>query len=88
MRESSTSISRVRVSLPGLGWDFCGGDVVVVRSIAGWKEGTGLVAYTASKHGAVGILRGWHLSAVREGVGVNVVCPWMTSMFSFSLLGA
>jgi len=27
------------------------------------------------------------LSAVREGVRVNFVCPWMTSMFSFSFLG-
>ncbi len=55
------------------------GDIVLVSSIAGWKECTGLVAYTASKHGVVGIMRGLHLSAVREGVRVNVVCPWMTS---------
>jgi len=55
-----------------------GGDIVLVSSIAGWKECTGLVAYTASKHGVVGIMRGLHLSAREEGVRVNVVSPWMT----------
>ncbi len=55
------------------------GDLVLVSSIAGWKECTGLVAYAASKHGVIGVMRGLHLSAVREGVRVNVVCPWMTS---------
>ncbi|KAN0089093.1 putative 15-hydroxyprostaglandin dehydrogenase [Hyaloscypha variabilis] len=55
-----------------------GGDLVLVSSIAGWKECTGLVAYTASKHGVLGIMRGLHLSAVKEGVRINVVCPWMT----------
>ncbi|PMD57849.1 putative 15-hydroxyprostaglandin dehydrogenase [Hyaloscypha bicolor E] len=55
-----------------------GGDLILVSSIAGWKECTGLVAYTASKHGVVGIMRGLHLSAVKEGVRINVICPWMT----------
>jgi NAD(P)-dependent dehydrogenase (short-subunit alcohol dehydrogenase family) len=56
-----------------------GGDLILVSSIAGWKECTGLVAYTASKHGVIGIMRGLHLSAVKEGVRINVICPWMTS---------
>jgi len=60
-----------------------GGDLILVSSIAGWKECTGLVAYTASKHGVVGIMRGLHLSAVKEGVRINVICPWMTSLYSF-----
>ena len=55
-----------------------------MSSIAGWKECTGLVAYTASKHGVIGIMRGLHLSAVKEGVRINVVCPWMTSTPSFT----
>ena len=62
---------------------YGGGDLILVSSIAGWKECTGLVAYTASKHGVVGIMRGLHLSAIREGVRINVICPWMTSLFPF-----
>ena len=58
---------------------------MLVSSIAGWKECTGLVAYTASKHGVIGIMRGLHLAAVKEGVRVNVVCPWMTSLSSLPL---
>lgn len=57
-----------------------GGDIVMVSSIAGFKEGEGLVPYTASKHGVVGIMRGIHLTGTRENIRVNVVCPWMTSM--------
>lgn len=56
-----------------------GGDLVLVSSIAGWKECGGLVTYTASKHGVVGIMRGLHLTATPENIRVNVICPWMTS---------
>lgn len=56
------------------------GDIVFVSSIAGFKESAGLPVYTASKHGVVGLVRGLHLSAIKENVRVNVVCPWMTSM--------
>lgn len=60
------------------------GDLVLLSSIAGFKESTGLPAYTASKHGVVGILRGQSVQSAREGVRMNVVCPWMTSKcFSF-----
>ncbi|KAJ5397840.1 15-hydroxyprostaglandin dehydrogenase [Penicillium cosmopolitanum] len=55
-----------------------GGDLVLVSSIAGFKECGGLVAYTASKHGVVGIMRGLHLTATPENIRVNVICPWMT----------
>ncbi|KAJ5159896.1 NAD(P)-binding protein [Penicillium canariense] len=55
-----------------------GGDLVLVSSIAGWKECGGLVTYTASKHGVVGIMRGLHLTATPENIRVNVICPWMT----------
>lgn len=62
-----------------------GGDLILVSSIAGWKECTGLVAYTASKHGVIGIMRGLHLSAVKENIRINVICPWMTSMSPFPI---
>lgn len=61
-----------------------GGDLVLVSSIAGFKEGGGLVAYTASKHGVVGIMRGLHVTATPENIRVNVICPWMTSRCFFA----
>jgi NAD(P)-dependent dehydrogenase (short-subunit alcohol dehydrogenase family) len=56
-----------------------GGSVVFTSSIAGWKECEHLTTYTASKHGTVGIVRGLYQQAWKEGISVNVVCPWMTS---------
>jgi NAD(P)-dependent dehydrogenase (short-subunit alcohol dehydrogenase family) len=61
-----------------------GGDLVLVSSIAGFKESTGLGVYTASKHGVLGLLRGVRVQAEREGVRMNAVCPWMTSEFVIS----
>ncbi|KAH8676556.1 hypothetical protein BGZ60DRAFT_562212 [Tricladium varicosporioides] len=55
-----------------------GGDIILVSSIAGFKECTGLTAYTASKHGVIGIMRGLHLAAIKENININVICPWMT----------
>lgn len=59
-----------------------GGDLVLVSSIAGFKESTGLGVYTASKHGVLGLLRGVRVQLAREGIRVNAVCPWMTSLCS------
>ena len=56
-----------------------GGDIILTSSIAGWKEAPALVPYHASKHGVVGIVRGTRIDAVKEGIHVNVICPWMTS---------
>lgn len=64
-----------------------GGELVLVSSIAGFKECTGLVAYTASKHGVVGIMRDLHLTATPENIHVNVICPWMTRRFLSCQLG-
>lgn len=64
-----------------------GGDLILVSSIAGFKECTGLVPYTASKHGVLGILRGLHISAIQEGIRVNAICPWMTSRFALTFVG-
>lgn len=72
-----------RIGLHYLRKNRNGGDLILVSSIAGWKECTGLVAYTASKHGVIGIMRGLHLSAIKEGIRINVICPWMTSLSPF-----
>ncbi|KAL1966345.1 hypothetical protein VTN77DRAFT_4487 [Rasamsonia byssochlamydoides] len=55
-----------------------GGDLVLVSSIAGFKESGGLVTYTASKHGVLGILRGLRVTALPENIRINAICPWMT----------
>ncbi|KAL5338377.1 hypothetical protein BJX70DRAFT_388605 [Aspergillus crustosus] len=57
---------------------FGRGDIVLMSSIIGFSETEDLVPYTTSKHGVVGIMRGLHLQAEREGISVNVVCPWVT----------
>jgi NAD(P)-dependent dehydrogenase (short-subunit alcohol dehydrogenase family) len=55
------------------------GDIVLVSSIAGFKECEGLTTYTASKHGVIGLMRGLALQGEKEGIRINTVCPWMTS---------
>lgn len=56
-----------------------GGDLILVSSIAGFKESSGLVAYTASKHGVLGLLRGLRITAMRrDNIRINAICPWMT----------
>lgn len=60
-----------------------GGDLVLVSSIAGFKESGGLCIYTATKHGVIGIQRGLHVNVIKENIRINTICPWMTSMFFF-----
>ncbi|KAF2009811.1 putative 15-hydroxyprostaglandin dehydrogenase [Aaosphaeria arxii CBS 175.79] len=55
-----------------------GGDLVLVSSIAGFKECGGIATYTASKHGVLGLMRGLHITAIEERIRINVICPWMT----------
>jgi NAD(P)-dependent dehydrogenase (short-subunit alcohol dehydrogenase family) len=55
------------------------GDIVLVSSIAGFKECEGLTTYTASKHGVIGLMRGLALQGEKEKIRINTVCPWMTS---------
>jgi NAD(P)-dependent dehydrogenase (short-subunit alcohol dehydrogenase family) len=57
---------------------YGGGDIVLTSSIAGFKESPGIVIYTASKHGVIGLMRSLHRDAHRENINVNVVCPWYT----------
>lgn len=53
-----------------------GGGVIVNTSSAGGLIGTpGIAAYTASKHGVVGLTRTAALEHVTAGIRVNAVCP-------------
>ena len=73
------SLYTARIALGYIRQGATGGDIVLTSSISGFKECAGLTAYTASKHGVVGIVRGLNLASRKEDVRVNVVCPWMTS---------
>ncbi|KAL4946514.1 hypothetical protein BDV06DRAFT_86837 [Aspergillus oleicola] len=72
------SIYTARIGMHYLRQNPEGGDIVLMSSIIGFSETEHLVPYTTSKHGVVGVMRGLHLQAAKEGIRVNVVCPWVT----------
>jgi 3-hydroxybutyrate dehydrogenase len=64
----------VRECLPGMvaaGW----GRTVFVSSIAGLKGLRGAPAYTASKHGMIGLMRGLSEDFMGQGLTFNALCP-------------
>lgn len=62
----------IRACLPDMkDW----GRVIAVASIAGLKGLKGAPAYTASKHGMIGLIRGLAADHLGRGVTFNALCP-------------
>lgn len=64
----------VRRALPSMidaGW----GRIVVVASVAAKRGEPYIAAYTAAKHGVLGLVRAAAAEVARTGVTVNAVCP-------------
>ena len=64
----------VRRTLPGddgRGW----GRIVVVASVVAKRGEAQVAAYTAAKHGVLGLVRAAAAEVARTGVTVNAVCP-------------
>ncbi|KAL6236255.1 hypothetical protein BDW75DRAFT_117335 [Aspergillus navahoensis] len=57
--------------------------IILVSSVAGFKESPGLFVYQASKHGVIGLMRALRLylhgPASAHNIRVNCICPWMTT---------
>jgi NAD(P)-dependent dehydrogenase (short-subunit alcohol dehydrogenase family) len=51
------------------------GRVVVIASVAGKTGSPRIAAYTASKHGVIGLVRTAAMEVAKKGVTVNAVCP-------------
>ncbi len=56
-----------------------GGRIVNIASVAGLRGFNGGAAYSAAKHGLVGLTRSLAHEGIRHGITVNAVCPAYTA---------
>ena len=64
----------IRRAVPGM-VDRGRGAIVVVASVAAKRGEPYIAAYTASKHGVLGVVRSAAAELATKGVTVNAVCP-------------
>jgi len=63
-----------RAALPAM-QERGSGCIIVTASVAGMVAGGGGVAYTASKHGVIGLMRQIAIENAAMGIQVNAICP-------------
>jgi NAD(P)-dependent dehydrogenase (short-subunit alcohol dehydrogenase family) len=52
-----------------------GGRLIAVASTAGLQGGANISAYSASKHGVLGLVRSLAIEVAKSGITCNAVCP-------------
>lgn len=52
-----------------------GGRLIAVASTAGLQGGSNISAYSASKHGVLGLVRSLAIEVAKSGITCNAVCP-------------
>ena len=68
-------VHAIEALLPALRQALPGSSIVAIASTEGIRGNANLPAYTASKHGVVGLVRAAARSLGPEGIRINAVCP-------------